>query len=144
MGHCNFTPNECADKEAKLAVQGTSIKARFLPLLLCKKLPLSISMLCQENTKKLKKRWQHRWKSSERENLLCSIDNSTPSEKYLWLISGLDHQQASLLFQLCSGHIRLNHHLFCICKSKSPACPMCQGITVETVRHFLLDCPHYR
>ena len=28
--------------------------------------------------------------------------------------------------------------------SKSLACPKCQGITVETVKHFLIDCPHYR
>ena len=101
--------------------------------------------LCfDKNTKRLKKMWQCRWKSSEREKLLCTINNSTPSKKYLQLISCLDHWQASLLFQLHSGHIGLNHHLFHVCKSKSPACSKCQGITVETIRHFLLNCPHYR
>ena len=67
-----------------------------------------------------------------------------PQKKYLRLISGLDRRQASLLFQLRTGHITLNQHLFHICKAESPACPQCQGITVETVRHFLLDCPFYR
>ena len=93
---------------------------------------------------KLKKRWSRRWKSSERENLLRSIDNSAPSKKYLRLISDLDRCQASILFQLRTGHIGLNHHLFCIRKAESPACPLCQGITVETVKHFLLECPRYR
>ena len=32
----------------------------------------------------------------------------------------------------------------CIRKFKTPSCLLCQGITVETVKHFLLDCPHYR
>ena len=118
--------------------------ARFLSLLLRKRLPLSISALCQENNEKLKKRWQRCWKNLERENLLRTIDNSAPSKKYLQLIAGLDRRQASLLFQLRSGHIALNQHLFRICKAESPACPQCQGITVETVRHYLLDCPFYR
>ena len=111
-GHCDFEPNEQADKEAKLAAQGSSSNARFLPQLLCKKLPLSISTLHKENNKKLKRRWQRHWKISERENLLRTIDNSTPSKKYLCLISGLDRHQASLIFQLCLGHVGLNQHLF--------------------------------
>ena len=98
----------------------------------------------QENNEKLKKRWHRRWKNSERENLLRSIDNSAPSKKYLRLIANLDRRQASIIFQLRSGHIALNHHLFHIRKVESPACPWCQGITVETVKHYLLDCPHYR
>ena len=76
--------------------------------------------------------------------MLRSIDNSAPSKKYLRLIRDLDRRQASILFQLHTGHVSLNLHLFHIHKAKSPACPMCQGITVESVKHFLLDCPHYR
>ena len=143
-GHCDLEPNERADEEAKLATQGTSSDARFLPWLLCKKLLLSISALRQENNKKLKKCWQRRWKNLERVNLRRSIDNSTPSKKYLRLIASLDHRQASIIFQLCSGHIALNQHLFCIHKAESPAYPWCQGITIETVKHYLLDCPYYQ
>ena len=43
--HCDFKPHECADEEAKLAAQGASSKARFLPQQLHKKLLLSISTL---------------------------------------------------------------------------------------------------
>ena len=76
--------------------------------------------------------------------MLRSINNSAPSKKYLQLIRDLDRRQASILFQLCTGHVGLNLHLFRIRKAESPACPMCQGITVKSVKHFLLDCPHYR
>ena len=142
-GHKDFELNERADAEAKSAAQGHSSDAKFLPPLLRKRLPLSISALCQSHSESLKKRWRRRWKNSERENLLQTIDNSALSKKYLRLIKGLDRRQASLLFQLRSGHIGLNHHLFHIRKSETPSCPLCQGITVETVKHFLLECPHY-
>ena len=142
-GHKDFAPNERADEEAKLVAQGHSSDAKFLLLLLRKCLPLSVSALWQSHSNMLKNRWRRRWKNSERENLLRTIDNSAPSKKYLRLIKGLDCHQASLLFQLRSGHIGLNHHLFHIRKSEMPSCPLCQGITVETVKHFLLDCPHY-
>ncbi|KZP23229.1 hypothetical protein FIBSPDRAFT_672798, partial [Athelia psychrophila] len=33
--------------------------------------------------------------------------------------------------------------LFRIKRVDSPACPHCGGITVETIRHYILDCPHY-
>ena len=92
---------------------------------------------------KIKKHWERRWKSSPREDILKSIDTSAPSKKYLHLIAGLDQRQASLLFQLCSGHIGLNQHLFHIHKPDTPICPNCQSITIKSVKHFLIDCPFY-
>ena len=97
-GHKDFASNEWADREAKSAAQGHSSDTKFLPPLLRKCLPLSISALWQSHSDMLKSRWRHRWKSSERENLLRTIDNSAPSKKYLQLIRGLDRCQASLLF----------------------------------------------
>ena len=143
-GHVGFAPNEKADEEAKKAAQGHSSEAKYLPKFLRKPLPLSVSALRQSNMTKIKKRWERRWKSSPREDILKSIDNSAPSKKYLCLIAGLDRRQASLLFQLRSGHIGLNQHLFRIRKSDTPVCPNCQGITVESVKHFLINCPFYR
>ena len=142
-GHRDFEPNERADEEAKKAAQGESSDARLLPSFLRKRLPLSLSALRQENSSKLSKRWERRWKLSPRETLLRSIDNTVPSKKYLRLIKNLDRRQASILFQLRSGHIGLNQHLFQIRRSETPSCPHCQGITVESVKHFLLDCPQY-
>ena len=143
-GHIDFAPNEKADEEAKKAAQGDSSEAKYLPKFLRKPLPLSISALQQNNISKIKKKWERRWKSSPREDVLKAIDNTAPSKKYLRLISGLDRRQMSLLFQLRSGHIGLNQHLFRIKKSDTPVCPNCQGITVESVKHFLIDCPFYR
>ena len=91
----------------------------------------------------LAKRWECCWKMSPREMHLKSIDNTAPSKKYLWLIKNLDHRQSSILFQLQTGHIGLNQHLFHIHKSETPSCPYCRGITVKTVKHFLLDCLQY-
>ena len=125
-------------------MQGQSSIVKSLSTLLRKRLPLSLSALRQSHSDKLKKTWRCRWKSSERENLLRTINNFAPFKKYLCLISGLDRRQSSLLFQLRSGHIALNHHLFCICKSETPSCLLCQSINIETAKHFLLDCPHYR
>ena len=143
-GHVGFAPNEKADEEAKKAAQGHSSEAKYLPKFLRKPLPLSVSALRQNNMTKIKKHWEHRWKSSPREDILKSIDSSAPSKKYLCLIAGLDRRQASLLFQLRSGHIGLNQHLFHIRKSDTPVCPNCQGITVESVKHFLVDWPFNR
>jgi ribonuclease HI len=143
-GHSDFAPNKRADKEAKKASQGDSSDAKLLPRFLRKCLLLSISALRQDHLSKQKKRWGHRWKSSPRANLLRSINNSTPSKKYLRLIAGLNRRQSSILFQLRTGHIGLNHHLFCICRSESPICPNCQGFAVKMVKHYLLECSFFQ
>jgi hypothetical protein len=140
--HSDFAPNEKADEEAKKAAQGDSSDAKSLPKFLRKHLLLSVSVLHQEHFGKIKKRWEH--KSSPRENHLRTTNNSAPSKMYIRLIVGLDHRQASILFQFRTGHISLNQHLFRIRKSNTLVCPNFQGITVETVKHFLLDCPFYQ
>ena len=69
-GHKDFAPNEQADEEAKLAAQGHSSIAKFLPPLLQKCLPLSVSALQQSHSDRLKSRWRCRWKNFKRENWL--------------------------------------------------------------------------
>ena len=142
-GHHEFAPNEKADEEAKKAAQGDSSDPKKLPPLLRKRIPHSIMAVHQSFTSQLQKRWKIKWKMSPRAKSLRSIDNSTPSKKYMKLTRDLSHSQVSILMQLHTGHIRLNQHLFRIKKSESPSCPHCRGITVESVKHFLLDCPFY-
>jgi ribonuclease HI len=142
-GHSGYERNEKADEKAKKAAQGLSSKAKLLPPFLRKRLPASVSALRQNFMASLLKAWKHRWKSSPRYVPLRSIDKSAPSKKFLGLLKGLDRHQASLLTQLRTGHIGLNHHLFRIRKVELPVCPHCRGLTVETVRHVLLDCPFY-
>jgi ribonuclease HI len=143
-GHCGNVRNEKADEEAKKAAQGTSSEAKFLPPFMRKPLPASVSALRQSFMSSILKTWKRRWKESPRYALLRPIDKSAPSKKFLSLVKGLDRRQASLLSQLRTGHIGLNRHLFRIRKVESPVCPHCRGITVETVKHVLLDCPFYR
>ncbi|KZP25719.1 hypothetical protein FIBSPDRAFT_733568, partial [Athelia psychrophila] len=58
-------------------------------------------------------------------------------------IDSYSRKQASILSQFRTNHVPLNQTLFRIGRVESPACPHCGGVTVETIRHFILDCPHY-
>jgi ribonuclease HI len=143
-GHCDYARNEKADEEAKKAAQGLSSEAKSLPPLLRKRLPASVPALRQGFKTHLLKLWKRRWRSSPRYAQHRPIDKTAPSKKFLKLVKGLDRRQASLLTQLRTGHIGLNQHLFRIRKVESPVCPHCRGLTVETVKHVLIDCPFYR
>ncbi|KIM90123.1 hypothetical protein PILCRDRAFT_59748 [Piloderma croceum F 1598] len=48
------------------------------------------------------------------------------------------------MMQLHIGHIPLNQDLFQIYCSETPTCPHCQGLTIETIHHYLFECPHYQ
>ncbi|KAF5386072.1 hypothetical protein D9615_002179 [Tricholomella constricta] len=144
-GHVDFGPNERADEIAKSAAQGSSSPPSTLPVYLRHKaLPISIPALRQEHLANLQKRWKQRWKKSPRYPVIHAIDKSLPSRKFLKLVASLDRRQSALIAQLRTGHSPLNQHLFRIHRSETPSCPHCQGITPETVRHFLLVCPHYQ
>ena len=141
--HSDFEPNEKADEEAKLASQGRSSDAKLLPKILRKPLPASVPAIRQSSDKLLLRHWKHRWKTSPRYDSMRKIDNSLPSKKFLQHAHNLTRKQTSLLVQLRTGHIGLNSHLFRIRCAESPSCPHCGGITVETIKHFLLLCPKY-
>jgi ribonuclease HI len=144
-GHEKFAPNERADAIAKQAAQGSSSHKRKLPLFLRNKpLPLSISATRHANLTAIRRSWKTRWKRSPRFALINSLDKTLPSNKYLKLVSTLNRKQSAILTQLRTGHSPLNQHLFRIHRSETPSCPHCQGITVETVKHYLIQCPHYQ
>lgn len=144
-GHVDFGPNERADEIAKSAAQGTSSAPDLLPAFLRRKpLPASIPALRQEHLTALQKRWKQRWKKSPRYPAMNVIDKSLPSKKFLKLIEYLDRRRSAIVAQLRTNHSSLNQHLFRIHCSETPSCPHCGGLTVETVRHYLLECPHYQ
>ena len=144
-GHEKFPPNERADELAKQAAQGDSSPKRLLPSLLrTNPLPDSIPAIHQANLTLLRKNWKKRWKKSLRFPLINSIDVSLPSNNFLKLINSLDRCQSALIAQLRTGHSQLNQHLFRIRRSETPSCPHCNGITVESVKHYLTQCPHYQ
>ncbi|KZP22682.1 hypothetical protein FIBSPDRAFT_711854, partial [Athelia psychrophila] len=59
------------------------------------------------------------------------------------LIDSYSRKQAALVTQFRTHHAPLNQTLFRIGRAETPACPRCGGITVETIHHFILDCPHH-
>jgi hypothetical protein len=72
-------------------------------------------------------------------NRMKKTDPTTPSRKYIDLITDLPRKIASILSQLRTGHAPLAKHLHWIGKSDSPICPDCQQ-SEETIQHFLLHC----
>lgn len=145
-GHVDFEENEEVDTEAKAAAQGKSSLPKDLPRVLRKApLPRSLSAARQHHTAYLNTCWQFNWKKSRRyANRLHLIDPSLPSPKYLKAIDNLTRSQAAVITQLRIGHAPLNGHLFCIRRAISPYCPHCGPGTIETVRHFLIECRYYR
>jgi ribonuclease HI len=96
-GHCDYAHNEKVDEEAKKAAQGLSSNAKYLPPLLRKHLPASVSALHQGFKTCLLKSWKRRWRSSPHYAQHRPLDKTAPSKKFLKLVKGLDRRQASLL-----------------------------------------------
>jgi ribonuclease HI len=143
--HSNFTPNERADALAKRAAEGTSSATNRLPSFIRNsELPTSIPATRHEYLTSLRKSWKSLWKKSPRYPLSRSVDKSLPSNKFLHLVDNISRSQSAILTQLRTGHSPLNNHLFRIRSSETPVCPHCGNLTVETVSHFLFQCPHYQ
>ena len=138
-GHLDFAPNNKADELAKEAATGSLSPPKDLPALLRKPLPASLSTLCQESKSKIQWHWARCWKTSPHCHHMGRIDKSILSKKWMKLTKSLSHKQASIVMQLCTGHIGLNKHLHQIKRSDSPHCPNCDENAIETVHHFLFE-----
>jgi hypothetical protein len=136
--------NELANKEAKLATEGTSSEPNNLPKLLRKPLQHNKSMAKQEHKSKIKTKWIKEWQHSLHAQRTKHIDSSLLSPIFLKLISDPDisRKGTSWLYQICSGHIPLNTYLHRFKRVESTGCPAC-GHHNKTTQHFLLDCPAY-
>ena len=121
-GHKDFAPNTKADVHAKGAARGESSQGNMLLKILKKALPVSISTTQQDLKSKIWNKWLYRWKVSPRYIKTRAINKSSPSNKWLKLVTLLPCAQASIIMQLCTGHISLNKHLFCINHANSPNC----------------------
>ena len=143
-GHMDFAPNDKADRHAKKAAKGLSNTSGELPKILRKPLPASVSALRQESKSKIQKRWARQWKTSPRYHQMRALDKTTPSKKWLKLVSSLSRSQASIILQLRTGRIGLNKFLHRIKRADTPLCPSCNDNSIETINHFLFECRHYR
>ena len=128
-GHTNIAGNESVDKEAKKAVEGDSSTVDQLPTLLTHNrakivLPYSKAALIQAFNAKLKAEIKADFTSTDRRKCLRRLDPTMPSSKFAALVNNLPRRHASVLMQLRTGHVPLNHHLARIRKIVSPACPL--------------------
>ena len=144
-GHVGIAGNERADKEAKIAANGTTSDKKLLPLLLCSKLVANLVALKQYHNKMTKNKWKTKWGRSQRGARMVMLDDKTPSNKFLNIISAakLTRRASSIISQLRIGHIPLNNYLYTFKLVDSPRCPAC-GAAVETIHHFLITYPTYR
>lgn len=141
-GHTGIDENELVDKEAKKAAKGQSSDPVALPRFLHKKLKISTAALKQDYNTKSNLKWKNKWANSKRGKQDHNIDSSSPSKRFLELISNpkLPRQASSLISQLRIAHVPLNRYLFRFKRVDNPRCPAC-GELSETVEHYLLECP---
>lgn len=143
--HKDVPSNEKADQEAKHAASDTSHTSsrKRLPHFLRKdKLPLSISALLQNQKHIESERWKRTWATSARYPHLSRIDDKLLTGSFVQLGASLTCRQSSLLMWLRMKHSPLHNHLFHIKRHTSPFCASCPN-KVETVKHYLIECPQY-
>ena len=144
-GHHDVEGNEVADQAAKRAAlnpRATSPR-RLLPEPLHERLPVGISAAKQRYREEVLALWAKQWKTSKRYSHLSRIDSSAPSKRFLKIANHLPKSQTGILFQLRSGHVALNKHLHRLNCSDTPSCLQCEARPLETVHHFLFECPRY-
>ena len=117
--------NELADREAKMAANGTSSAKHLLPSYLRKPLPINPAAAKRDHADKLKKAWSETWRNSSRGKKAARLDESTPSAKFINTISNKDisREAASRISQLRIGHAPLNQYLKRIGRVDSARCP---------------------
>ena len=138
-GHDGIKGNERADDEAKMAAhEGSSPEDELPEVLQGCTLPSSLTALGGAFKETLRARWKYIWAKSPPKGRMDKVDNKLPSHSFLTVTGHLSRAQASVLMQLCTGHILLNYFLHKINKAESPVCPACQ-LADETVHHYLFD-----
>ena len=125
-GHADIKGNELADRLAK---QGTEQTQTLTPC----DLRAVTKTLCS----KAKVKWINEWDSDERGRSMYSF---LPKPNRNDPINSLPRKAQSAIFQMRTGHCRLNSHLSRIKRNHSPMCRHCK-LAIETVDHFLFECP---
>jgi hypothetical protein len=111
-------------------------------------LPTSISSKNQEHMTQLKNEWNDRWQKSPRRQRFETINDTFPFNGYRKRQNKLSRAHTSILLQVRSGHLPLNHYLHRIKKSDTERCQACRlnpgdETPKETVKHFLYNCDTY-
>lgn len=143
-GHEGIEGNEDVDREAKRAARGKSSDKKTLPFYLRKCLLINPAAVKQAHHKDQMKTWKEGWKASYRGKHATSLDESTPSKRFLKTISQeeLGRIDASRIAQFRLEHAPVNQYLKRMKRVDSARCPAC-GDEEETAEHFMLRCPTY-
>lgn len=107
-------------------------KLPLLPSILHLHLPHSKSACKTTYVKQLRGYISALFHRSPRYDKMHVIDPKAPLANYRELTTGLLHPQSSILIQLCTGHIQLNHHHCNIGAAPTLMCPACD-VKEETV-----------
>ena len=111
-GHNSIVGNELADPEPKKAASMDSSPETVLPAKLrVPELPYSLNTVQNTYRLDLIGQWKSQWALSPQHKRLDKINTKLPAGSYLKAIDSFSHQQASLLMQLCMGHIPLGSYL---------------------------------
>lgn len=124
-GHRGILGNECADREAKLALRAETVS----------NYPMNKNIIYNIVDQQSRQHVQRVWERNRHHYALGAL--SLRSDPLSDLPNGRPMARALIRLQL--GHTRLTHqHLFA--RIISPECPNCHGSL--TVRHILLECPN--
>ena len=146
--HSKVKGNEDVDKLAKDAAAGRSSISASLPHLLRSPLPTSASAIKQAFNSSLKSKWAVSWNVSPRKPRIAQFGDSFPYSAFLKKVYSLTRKQSSLILQIRCGHFPLNAYLYRISKTDTDKCQACANDQedippVETINHFVFDCPSY-
>ncbi|KAG7086882.1 hypothetical protein E1B28_002802 [Marasmius oreades] len=144
-GHTGIQGNEKADKAAKAAAQlDVSDPSEYpLPHAMTKILPRNRASIVKTYRKQLQGSHDSMFEKSPchgRFTRLWPGGATQSSNMFRRLATDLPKKHTSVLTQLLTGHIGLNHYLHRFNIAESPTCPCCKE-SEETVVHFLLRCP---
>jgi hypothetical protein len=145
-GHCDIIRNKAVDVAAKLAAEGPhgSTDTALLPLFADTPVLRSSAAIQQVFAACIRQQAIRCWRCSMRFNKMEHINKTMPSNRYVKLVHSLLRNQSTLIFWLRTGYIPLNHHLHRIHAIDSPECESCKSEMIETVQHYLLDCPAHK
>ncbi|PPR07816.1 hypothetical protein CVT24_002896 [Panaeolus cyanescens] len=102
-------------------------------------IPMSRAAMRQKLMKRVTEKRRDEWRASSRYEKINGYDQTLPSRTFSKLTTKMKRKQASIIFQMRTGHIQLKKHLARIGKADSPICEKCHRKD-ETVYHYLMEC----
>ena len=141
-GHEGIKGNKKANTEAKRAVEGSHMDQMNEHYQLIRGILDSKPVTRQMLRVKIRKEHGKEFQKSPRYDKAIKYDTRVPSSSFQKISAKLTRQQASVLIQLCTGHVPLQAYLHHFKLSDTPECPTCSN-EPKTVTHYLAHCHTY-